>query len=601
VLLVDGAAAVVVQVLRDEFFWLCAAALVILAAGFRGIRGALATSGQTLLAVGAGAWLLGSLTGPGGGRIFRYRAARYAGMRWLVETTAPGIVTRKGVSEPLATGILAVDALVPVGRGQRELLVGDRQTGKTAIGLDTVLAQRGLGLLCSLAAVGQKATSTLNACLAIARHGAFSYASLSMASASASAVSQFLCPYTASAAAEFLMWGQGSACFVFYDDLAKHSVAYRELSLLLRRPPGREAFPGDIFFVHSRLLERSCKLHHGLGGGSITAFPVIETLAVNINASVGLCLTLGEVKSVARRNSLRSTRFAWWSGNARFVDSSGSFIGAHVAHAGLITFWAGSMALFEVSHFAFERPLYEQGVILLPHLASLGAAVGPAGDVDAALPFFCIGCLHAVSSGVLGLFPLRAGRLSKSCCRAACREESSRDGKVALPGLLRADWVTLGLMGFQRCDLYGPTGPEASQAQTFTFLLRDQRLGLDPLAAQGPTALGKYLMRAPTGEFIFGGETMRFWSMQSAWLAPLRAAAGLDVVRIALDSQSWQHRRAGEFMTHAPLGSLNSVGGLATEVNAVNFVSPRSWLTCAHWFFAFALLVGHWWHAGLRS
>jgi len=201
VLLVDGAAAVVVQVLRDEFFWLCAAALVILAAGFRGIRGALATSGQTLLAVGAGAWLLGSLTGPGGGRIFRYRAARYAGMRWLVETTAPGIVTRKGVSEPLATGILAVDALVPVGRGQRELLVGDRQTGKTAIGLDTVLAQRGLGLLCSLAAVGQKATSTLNACLAIARHGAFSYASLSMASASASAVSQFLCPYTASAAA----------------------------------------------------------------------------------------------------------------------------------------------------------------------------------------------------------------------------------------------------------------------------------------------------------------------------------------------------------------------------------------------------------------
>jgi len=286
VLLVGGAAAVVVQVLRDEFFWLCAAALVILAAGFRGVLGALATSGQTLLAVNAGAWLLGSLTGPDGGRIFRYRTTRYAGMRWLVETIAPGIITRKSVSEPLATGILAVDALVPVGRGQRELLVGDRQTGKTAIGLDTVLAQRGLGLLCSLAAVGQKATSTLNACLAIARHGAFSYTSLSMASASASAVSQFLCPYTTSAMAEFFMWGQGSACFIFYDDLTKHSVAYRELSLLLRRPPGREAFPGDIFFVHSRLLERSCKLHYGLGGGSITAFPVIETLAGDVSGYI---------------------------------------------------------------------------------------------------------------------------------------------------------------------------------------------------------------------------------------------------------------------------------------------------------------------------
>lgn len=433
----------------------------------------------------------------------------------------------------------------------------------------------------------------------------------------------------------------------------------------------------------------------------------------------------GALKSAARRNSLRSTRFAWWSGNARFVDSSGSFVGAHVAHAGLIAFWAGSMALFEVSHFAFERPLYEQGVILLPHLASLGAAVGPAGDVDAALPFFCIGCLHAVSSGVLGLgglyhsipgpidaaasaggpvsfftwqdrfrltsilgahlvvlgaaslglvgSALTAGTFDTWACgggsrrvlrldlitvnffvltRYLVRAPFGSEGSIlgvssvedisgghfcvglclVLGGfwhastkplsafvrafawsgeaLLGLSLSALSLCGFAAAsfawynntaypsDLYGPTGPEASQAQTFTFLLRDQRLGLDPLAAQGPTALGKYLMRAPTGEFIFGGETMRFWSMQSAWLVPLRAAAGLDVVRIALDSQSWQHRRAGEFMTHAPLGSLNSVGGLATEVNAVNFVSPRSWLTCAHWFFAFALLVGHWWHAG---
>jgi photosystem II CP43 chlorophyll apoprotein len=149
-------------------------------------------------------------------------------------------------------------------------------------------------------------------------------------------------------------------------------------------------------------------------------------------------------------------------------------------------------------------------------------------------------------------------------------------------------------------EFYGPTGPEASQAQTFTFLLRD---GLDCdscckketlnepsssahncVTTQGPTALGKYLMRAPTGEVIFGGETMRFWSMQGGWVEPLRASTGLDIGKITLDSQSWQHRRAGEFMTHAPLGSLNSVGGVATEVNAVNFVSPRSWLTCSHWF-----------------
>jgi len=176
--------------------------------------------------------------------------------------------------------------MVPVGRGQRELVVGDRQTGKTSIGLDAILNQRGLGVLCFYAAMGQKALSILTVCLALASYGAFGYTSISLASASASAVSQFLCGYRTSAMAEFFMWAQKCACFIFYDDLCKHAVAYRELSLLLRRPPGREAFPGEIFFVHSRLLERSCKLHFGLGGGSITAIPVIETLAGDISGYI---------------------------------------------------------------------------------------------------------------------------------------------------------------------------------------------------------------------------------------------------------------------------------------------------------------------------
>jgi photosystem II CP43 chlorophyll apoprotein len=145
-------------------------------------------------------------------------------------------------------------------------------------------------------------------------------------------------------------------------------------------------------------------------------------------------------------------------------------------------------------------------------------------------------------------------------------------------------------------ELYGPTGPEASQAQSFTFLVRDQRLGVTITSAQGPTALGKYLMRSPTGEIILGGETMRFWSHQGGWIEGLRSSKGLDVQKLSVDVQSWQERRAADYMTHAPLGSINSVGGVATEINSVNYVSPRSWLTSSHWFLGFFILVGHWWH-----
>jgi len=417
-----------------------------------------------------------------------------------------------------------------------------------------------------------------------------------------------------------------------------------------------------------------------------------------------------------------STGFAWWSGNARLINLSGKLLGAHVAHAGLIVFWAGAMTLFEVAHFVPEKPMYEQGLILLPHLASQGWGVGAGGEVIDTFPYFVVGVLHLISSAVLGfggiyhavrgpetleeysaffgydwkdknkmttiigfhLIILGCGALLlvlKAMFFGGLYDTWAPGGgdvrvitnptlnpAVIFGYLLKAPfggegwiisvnnledvvgghiWVALicigggifhiltkpfgwarrafiwsgeaylsysigavSLMAFiasiyvwfnntvYPSEFYGPTGPEASQAQALTFLIRDQRLGANVGSAQGPTGLGKYLMRSPTGEIIFGGETMRFWDFQGPWLEPLRGPNGLDLDKIKNDIQPWQARRAAEYMTHAPLGSLNSVGGVATEINSFNYVSPRAWLATSHYVLGFFFLIGHLWHAG---
>nr|YP_010260942.1 photosystem II CP43 chlorophyll apoprotein [Cephaleuros virescens]UIB38696.1 photosystem II CP43 chlorophyll apoprotein [Cephaleuros virescens] len=512
-----------------------------------------------------------------------------------------------------------------------------------------------------------------------------------------------------------------------------------------------------------------------------------------------------------------STGFAWWAGNARLINLSGKLLGAHVAHAGLIVLWAGAMNLFEVSHFVPEKPMYEQGFILLPHLATLGYGVGPGGEVVDTYPYFVSGVIHLISSAVLGFggiyhsligpdtldesFPFFAYEWKDKSKIASILGihlillglgalllwfKASAGGGVydtwAPGGFLFSHWNIMGdvrvitnptlkasiifgyllkspfggdgwivsvdnmedvigghiwigvlliigglfhiitkplasdllsqviaiiLIGMRKTrtlvindkgpsgkdefihpfrsfklngarrafvwsgegylsyslgavslmafiatcmswfnntvypsEFYGryslifiknikqhckksfdydflqrdkltvylntlPTGPEASQAQAFTFLVRDQRLGTNVSSAQGPTGFFiksqlycKYLMRSPTGEIVLGGETMRFWDLRAPWLEPLRSANGLDVRKLKTDIQPWQERRAAEYMTHAPLGSLNSVGGVATEVNAINYVSPRSWLACSHFCLGFFFFVAHLFHAG---
>ena len=203
----------------------------------------------------------------------------------LVEQSAPSIVERKKVSQPLETGILAIDSMFPIGRGQRELIIGDRQTGKTSIALDTILNQKGKNCICIYNAIGQKASTVAKLVGDLEKHGAMDYTIVVCSTAADPASLQYISPYSATAIAEYFMY-KGKDCLIVYDDLSKHAVAYRAISLLLERPPGREAYPGDVFYLHSRLLERSSRLSDELGGGSITALPIIETQAGDVSAYI---------------------------------------------------------------------------------------------------------------------------------------------------------------------------------------------------------------------------------------------------------------------------------------------------------------------------
>ena len=202
-----------------------------------------------------------------------------------IEKQAPGILERQSVDTPLHTGILAIDSMFPIGRGQRELIIGDRQTGKTSIATDAILNQRDTGVLCIYVAIGQKASSIARVAEDLKKHGAMSYTTIVAATASDSAPLQYIAPYAGTALAEYFM-AQGKSVLIVYDDLSKHAVAYRAISLLLRRSPGREAYPGDVFYLHSRLLERSCRMSDALGGGSITALPIVETQAGDVSAYI---------------------------------------------------------------------------------------------------------------------------------------------------------------------------------------------------------------------------------------------------------------------------------------------------------------------------
>ena len=203
----------------------------------------------------------------------------------LIESPAPGIIARQSVCEPLQTGIVSIDAMIPIGRGQRELIIGDRQTGKTSIALDTIINQKSEDVVCVYVAIGQKASTVAQAVSTLEEKGALPYTVIVAANASDPATLQYLAPYTGASIAEYFMY-KGKATLIIYDDLTKQAQSYRQMSLLLRRPPGREAFPGDVFYLHSRLLERAAKLSDKLGGGSMTALPIIETEAGDVSAYI---------------------------------------------------------------------------------------------------------------------------------------------------------------------------------------------------------------------------------------------------------------------------------------------------------------------------
>ncbi|MDR1389071.1 MAG: F0F1 ATP synthase subunit alpha [Treponema sp.] len=239
-----------------------------------------------VVSVPSGDALFGRVLNPLGSPVDGKGPLDVDGIEWLpVESPAPPVIERGAVDTPLQTGILSVDAMIPIGRGQRELVIGDRQTGKTALAIDAIINQKGKGVYCVYCAIGQKASSVAAIISNLEKAGAMEYTFVVLASASDSAALQYLVPYSACAMAEHFM-NAGKDVLVVYDDLSKHAVAYRTISLLLRRPPGREAFPGDVFYLHSRLLERAAKLSPERGGGSITAIPIIETQAGDISAYI---------------------------------------------------------------------------------------------------------------------------------------------------------------------------------------------------------------------------------------------------------------------------------------------------------------------------
>jgi len=241
------------------------------------------TTGK-LLEVPVGEELIGRVVNPLGKPIDGLGKIKTTKMR-PVERKATGVMSRKSVNQPLQTGLKVLDALVPIGRGQRELIIGDRQTGKTAITIDTIINQKGKDVICIYVAIGQKESTVANVFETLKKHGAMEYSIIVSASASEPSPLLYLAPYTGVTMGEEFMF-EGKDVLVVYDDLTKHAIAYRELSLLLRRPPGREAYPGDVFYLHSRLLERAAKLNDEMGGGSITALPIIETQAGDISAYI---------------------------------------------------------------------------------------------------------------------------------------------------------------------------------------------------------------------------------------------------------------------------------------------------------------------------
>ena len=251
----------------------------------RGIReGDIVKSTGHTTEVPTGTGLLGRVVDPLGRPLDEKGRINHSSMR-PIENPAPGVLDRRSVYQPLQTGIKAIDAMIPIGKGQRELIIGDRQTGKTAIAVDTIINQRDTGVICIYVAIGQRQSTVAQLTQTLKAHGAMDYTIIVAATACDSAPMQYIAPYAGCAMAEEFMY-QGKDVLIIYDDLSKHAVAYRAMSLLLRRPPGREAYPGDVFYLHSRLLERAAKLSDELGGGSITALPIIETQAGDVSAYI---------------------------------------------------------------------------------------------------------------------------------------------------------------------------------------------------------------------------------------------------------------------------------------------------------------------------